>query len=54
MALRGVAAVAARLLAPVDLEDSAEVILQKLSRGMLLRVGFAQAMLNSPAVPGAL
>ncbi len=37
-----------RLLAKVGLADSTDVILQKFSRGMLQRVGFAQAMLNTP------
>ncbi len=39
-----------RLLDVVGLDGSADIILQKFSRGMLQRVGFAQAMLNSPEV----
>ncbi len=39
---------AARLLELVGIADSADIILQRFSRGMLQRVGFAQAMLNSP------
>ncbi len=37
-----------RLLTLVGLEGSGDTILQKFSRGMLQRVGFAQALLNSP------
>ncbi len=37
-----------KLLTLVGLEGSGDTILQKFSRGMLQRVGFAQALLNSP------
>ncbi len=50
MAPEGIASETERLLSLVGLEDSADLILQKFSRGMLQRVGFAQAMLNSPEV----
>ncbi len=50
MAPAAVAEETERLLDVVGLSGSADIILQKFSRGMLQRVGFAQAMLNSPEV----
>jgi len=49
LALRDIAAEAARLLALAGLEDTADVILSEILARHAARVGFAQAMLNSAA-----
>jgi ABC-2 type transport system ATP-binding protein len=44
------AAAVARLLKLVDMERAADLPLRKFSRGMLQRVGLAQALINEPAL----